>query len=518
MYVTEFFDQLVALATFTHAGVLVSSMLLGILFGAVPGLTATLGVALLTAVTFNLTASTDPRLALEYSMTALVGIYVGAIYGGCHPAVLLNIPGTAASAATALEGYPLCERGRGGEAIGTATVTSFFGTVMGVLAMLLVIPLLLQLAQQFTSVEYFLLALFGVLICGSLTSPDTPIKGWIAGLLGLLMASVGDSPVQGYPRFTFGIPDLADGIEPIPVILGGFALPQIMRTLRDPAASVPSPGRVLRIWPRRSVLRETFPTAVRSGLTGVGIGSIPGVGEDVAAWISYDLAKKLSRHPEEYGKGSIEGVVAAETANNACIGGALVPLLTLGIPGSPPAAMLLSAIFLHNVTPGPMLAHEQPAFIPMMCAILFLASVAMLVCGFLTCRVTVHLLRVPVGILMPLVALFSVIGAFALDNSMVNVYGMFAFGSIAYFLEEMGYPIAPLVIGIILGPMADENLRRALIAHQGSLVPFFTRPIALVLVALIAFSLLGQMKRVRRMVRGGRAGSPGGHESDEPGL
>lgn len=501
MYLTEFLDQLAALLTLTHLTILAGTVLLGIVFGALPGLTATLGVALLTAVTFNITASSDPQRALEYSMTALIGIYVGAIYGGSHPAVLLNIPGTGAAAATALEGYPLCRRGLAGETIGLATVTSFLGTVTGVLAMLLVIPLLLRLAQQFTSVEYFLLALFGVLICGSLTSPDSPIKGWIAGLLGLLMAVVGDSPLQGYPRYTFGIPDLANGIEPIPVILGGFALPQIMRTLRDPDAARGEIGRVTRVLPRWSNVKGNLGTAVRSGLTGVGIGSIPGVGEDVAAWISYDVARKVSREPEQFGKGSLKGVVAAETANNACIGGALVPLLTLGIPGSPPAAMLLSAILLHNVTPGPMLAVEQPAFIPMMCAILFLASLTMLVCGFFMCRLTVRILRVPVGVLMPLVALFTVIGSFALDNTMVNVYGMLAFGIIAYFMEEMGYPIAPLVIGIILGPMADENLRRALMADQGSLLPFVTRPIALVLLGLIVYSLLGQAKILRRIFR-----------------
>lgn len=500
MYVTEFFDQLAGLLTLTHMTILVGTVLMGIVFGALPGLTATLGVALLTAVTFNLTASSDPQLALQYSMTALIGIYVGAIYGGSHPAILLNIPGTGAAAATALEGYPLCQRGRGGEAIGLATVTSFLGTTTGVLAMLLVIPLLLMLARQFTSVEYFLLALFGVLICGSLTSPDTAVKGWIAGLLGLLMAVVGDSPLQGYPRYTFGIPELANGIEPIPVILGGFALPQIMRSLRDPSVRGEI-ARVARVLPHWSDVKRNVGTAIRSGLTGVGIGSIPGVGEDVAAWISYDLAKKVSRRPDEFGKGSLEGVVAAETANNACIGGALVPLLTLGIPGSPPAAMLLSAILLHNVTPGPMLPLEQPAFIPMMCAILLLASLTMLVCGFVMCRLTVHILRVPVGILMPLVALFTVIGSYALDNSMVNVYGMLAFGIIAYFMEEMGYPIAPLVIGIILGPMADENLRRALMAHQGSLLPFVTRPVALVLLGLIAYSLVGQLRIVRRIFR-----------------
>ena len=489
------------LATPAHVAILVGTVLLGIVFGALPGLTATLGVALLTAVTFNVTESADPQLALQFSMAALIGIYVGAIYGGSHPAVLLNIPGTGAAAATALEGFPLCQRGRGGETLGTATVTSFVGTVTGVLAMLLVIPLLLTLAQQFTSVEYFLLALFGVLICGSLTSPDTPLKGWIAGLLGLLMATVGDAPLHGYPRFTFGMPDLANGIEPIPVILGGFALPQIMRSLREPVTEKSNVGTVSRIWPRGSELRRHAFPAVRSGLIGVGIGSIPGVGEDVAAWISYDIAKKTSKHPERFGHGSMEGVVAAETANNACIGGALVPLLTLGIPGSPPAAMLLSALLLHNVTPGPMLSIERPTFIPMMCAILFLAAFTVLVCGFVMCRVTVHILRAPVGVLMPIVALFTVIGAFALDNSMVNVYGMLIFGVVAYFLEEMGYPIAPLVIGIILGPMADENIRRALMANQGSLVPFFTRPIALVLLVLIAYSIVGQLAIVRGMTR-----------------
>lgn len=500
MYVAELFQQLVELLTITHLAILVAMVLLGIVFGALPGLTATLGVALLASVTFNLTSSSDPQLALQYSMLALMGIYVGAIYGGSHPAILLNIPGTGAAAATALEGYPLCRLGRGGETIGLATITSFLGTVAGVLAMLLVIPLLLKLAEQFTSVEYFLLALFGVLICGSLTSPDTAVKGWIAGLLGLLMAAVGDSPLQGYPRFTFGMAELADGIEPIPVILGGFALPQIIRSLRDPAAVRAEVARVARVLPHLSDVRARLGTAIRSGLTGVGIGSIPGVGEDVAAWMSYDLAKKVSREPEKFGRGSLEGVVAAETANNACIGGALVPLLTLGIPGSPPAAMLLSAILLHNVTPGPMLALEQPTFIPMMCAILLLASLTMLLCGFLMCRLTVHILRVPVAILMPLVALFSVIGSYALDNSMVNVYGMLLFGVIAYFLEEMGYPIAPLVIGIILGPMADENLRRALMAHQGSLLPLVTRPIAVILLGLIAYSLLSQTRLLRRLL------------------
>lgn len=492
---SEFLNQLIALGTPTNLLVLVGTVVLGIIFGAMPGLTATLGVALLTTATFSL------KLPMDTSMVALLGVYVGAIYGGSHTAILLNIPGTAASAATAVEGYPLNKQGRGGEAIGTATITSFIGTVLGVLAMLALIPLLSQLAQRFTAVEFFLLAVFGVMICGSLTSPDTPVKGWIAGFLGLLMAMVGRDAIQGYPRFTFGLVELMDGIEPIPVLLGGFALPQVLRNLKDPAVRLTA-ARVTRILPRWSDIYRNWMTIIRSGLVGVGVGAIPGVGEDVAAWMSYDLAKKFSRRRDLFGKGSMEGVVASETANNACIGGALIPLLTLGVPGSPPAAMLLGAILLANIVPGPRLPVESPHFIPMMSAILLWASAAMLVCGLAMSKVSVHVVRMPLAVLMPLVALFTIMGAYALEYSMFHVAATLAFGLIAYLMEEMGYPIAPLVIGIILGPMADENLRRALLASQGKLTTFFYRVgdpvhsgpryIALFLVGLIVLSVVNQ--------------------------
>ncbi len=479
----QFAQQFVALATLGNLLVLVASVLLGIVFGALPGLTATLGVALLTTVTYGMS------LAIETSMLALMGVYVGAIYGGCHPAILLNIPGTAAGAATAIEGYPLSQKGRGGEAIATATVMSFVGTVFGVLAMLLLIPLLTRLATSFQSSEYFLLALFGVLICGSLTAPDTPTKGWIAGLFGLLLATVGMDPTHGFQRFTFGVPELVEGIKPIPVILGGFAIPQIIRSLLRSGEETQTGVRLRQVWPRFSELRRQVKTAIRSGLLGVGVGSIPGVGEDIAAWISYDTAKKASAAPDEYGKGSMEGVVAAETANNACIGGALIPLLTLGIPGSPPAMMLLGAIMLNGVIPGPRLHEDNPTFIPQMAAILLWASLVMLVCGFLMSRVSLYVLRIPVHILMPFVAVFTVLGSYAFDFSLFNVWFMLGFGLLAYFMEENGYPVAPLVIGIILGPMAEDNLRRALIDHQGSVLPFLTRPLSLVFVVLIVLSL-----------------------------
>lgn len=480
---SDFFQHLYLIATPTNFVLLIATVLLGIIFGALPGLTATLGIALLTTVTFSL------DLPIESAMVALMGVYVGAIYGGSHPAILLNIPGTAAGAATALEGHRLCQQGRGGETIATATVMSFLGTLFGVIAMLLLIPLLTKLALQFQSTENFLLALFGVLICGSLTAPDTVVKGWVAGIIGMLLATVGMDPIHGFQRFTFELPALADGIKPIPVILGAFAIPQIIRSMQKPNAPDAPTLQLGSLMPKFSALKKHLKVTIRSGLIGVGVGSIPGVGEDIAAWLSYDTAKRTSKHPEEYDKGSLEGVVAAETANNACIGGALIPLLTLGVPGSPPAMMLLSAIMLYHIVPGPRLPEQHPEFIPQMCAILTWAAAAMLACGFLVSRISVHVLRVPPAILMGFVALFTVIGSYAFDFSLFNVWLMLGLGLMAWAMEETGYPVAPLVIGIILGPMAEENLRRALIDHGGSILPFFTRPIAIVFVVLILVSI-----------------------------
>ncbi len=486
----SYLAQFPEILTATNIVTLIGSTILGILFGALPGLGATLGVALLTSVTYGL----DTGMA----MIALLGIYVGAIYGGCHSAILINIPGTGAAAATALEGYPLSRQGKGGEAIVTATISSVIGTLAGVFAMLTMIPVLTDMALSFTSAEFFLLALFGVLICGSLTSPDSPAKGWAAGFLGLLIATVGIDPLQGYYRFTFGISELYGGIEVIPVILGGFAMPQIVRSLRSSDIRFMA-GTIGSLKPRFDIIRKKVGVIIRSGLIGVGVGAVPGVGEDVAAWLSYDVAKKCSKEPETYGHGQMEGLIASEAANNACIGGALIPLLTLGVPGSPPAAMLLGAIWLHNVRPGPMLTFEFPDFIPMMSAILTCASLMLLVCGLLMARVSVYVLRIPVSLLMPVVAFLSIMGSYSLGFNIFNVYLMFFLGLIAYFMEEMGYPIAPLVIGMILGPMADANLRRALLGSGGTFEPFYTRPIAVVLLVLIILSLLMQTGIFRKL-------------------
>ena len=469
--------------------VLMGSSILGIMFGALPGLTATLGVALLATLTYG--------FDLQLALVALIALYVGAIYGGSYPAILLNIPGTAASAASALDGYPLAQQGAGGRALGLTTTASLLGTILGMAALVVTAPLIVEVALQFTSYEFFLLALFGIIISGTLTSPDLVIKGWIAGFLGLALSTVGRDKLMFYPRYTFDLSVLDSGIEVVPVLIGAFAIPQIIKTLREraPLGVLQDIGRVVPDF--RTIARNTR-HIVRSGLIGVGIGAVPGVGEDIAGWVSYGAAKNGSAHPETFGKGEPAGLISAETANNACIGGALIPLTTLGIPGSPPAVMLLGALMLHGLTPGPMLSIERPTFLVELAAIMVLASAAMWLNGILLARQVVKLLKVPATLFLPIVALLAVLGSYALGLSITNLYLMVAVGIVAYVLTEMDYPIAPLVIGVILGPMADENLRRALMVGQGDVSAFFTRPVSVILILAILLTIAAQIPAYRR--------------------
>jgi putative tricarboxylic transport membrane protein len=487
-----FFTNLAELAVSpANLLLLFGSVFMGIVFGAMPGLTATLGVALLTTLTYGMPAAT--------AMIALLGIYVGGVYGGSYASILINIPGTAAAAATALDGYPMACRGEGGRALGLTTTASAIGTFVGMLFVVAVAPIISRLALQFTSFEFFLLAFFGIIISGTLTSPDLVYKGWIAGFIGLFLAVVGRDGLQFYPRFTFGLPQLQGGLEVVPVLIGAFGIPQIIQVLKD--RFVPAEAQKFqRILPEFRTIVRNLPTIVRSALIGVGIGAVPGIGEDIAGWVSYGTAKNTSRHPERFGTGEETGVIASETANNACIGGAMIPLLTLGVPGSPPAAMLLGALMLHGINPGPMLRFDHPNFILQVTAILLMASFAMWVLGMVLAKQVVKLLRVPPALFMPIIAVLCVIGSYALGTKIFNLYLMVPVGIIAYFLTEMGYPIAPLVIGVILGPMADQNLRRALMVSQGSFAPVFTRPVALILFIVIVYTVLSQLPFYRKLV------------------
>lgn len=469
--------------------ILIGSSLLGIVFGALPGLTATLGVGLLATLTYS--------FDLDVALIALIAMYVGAIYGGSYSAILLNIPGTAASAASALDGYPLAQKGEGGRALGLTTTASFIGTVLGIFALVVFSPLIVEAALQFTSYEFFLLALFGILISGTLQSPDLVVKGWIAGFIGLALSTIGRDRLMYYPRFTFDMPALDSGLEVVPVLIGAFAIPQIIRGLRERSTGgqVQAVGRII---PDFGTIGRNFKHVVRSAAIGVGIGAVPGVGEDIAGWVSYGTAKASSPKPEAFGQGEPAGLISAETANNACIGGALIPLITLGIPGSPPAVMLLGALMLHGLTPGPMLAIERPSFLAELAAVMVLASAAMWLNGIILAKQVVKVLRVPATLFLPIVAVLAVMGSYALGLNIVNLYLMLAVGITAYLLTEMYYPISPLVIGVILGPMADENLRRALMVGQGDLAAFFTRPVSLILIVAILMMIIVQIPLYRR--------------------
>jgi putative tricarboxylic transport membrane protein len=493
----DFGGHLWHLLTPMNMVVLFGSTILGIVFGAMPGLTATLGVALLTTLTYGIDHNT--------AFIALLSIYVGAVYGGSYSAILLNIPGTAAAAATAVDGYPMALRGEGGRALGMTTTASLVGTVFGLLCLVLIAPVIIDLALKFTTFEKFWLAMFGIIISGTLTSRDLAYKGWIAGLIGLWLSTIGQEQLQTFPRYTQDFPELQGGIAVVPVLIGAFGIPQIIKVLGHNLGGQ-KPTELKRILPEFRTIMKNMHHILRSSSIGVFIGSIPGIGEDIAGWVSYGVAKNTSKHPETFGKGEVSAVVSTECANNACIGGALIPLLTLGIPGSPPAAMLLGALMLHNVTPGPMIEFEHPGFIMGFTAILLLAAIAMWISGMVLAKQVVKVLQIPPALFLPIIGVLCVIGSYSLGLQLVNLYLMVLVGIAAYFLTEMEYPIAPLVIGVILGPMADENLRRGLMVANGDVAEFFTRPWCIGLLVIIGLTIASQIpiiQRVRQRIWGG---------------
>lgn len=467
---------------------LVSSVFLGITFGALPGLTATLAVTILTGFFGN-------KIPLDYSLIALLGAYVGAIYGGSYPSILLNIPGTAASAATAMDGYPLAKAGRGGEALGLTTTASFIGTIIGTLTLLIFVWALLLVSKNIASPEKALLALFGILLSGTLMSEDLVLKGWIAGLIGLAMAMVGLDPLLSEPRYTFGWSYMMSGFQVVPVLMGAFAIPQIIEGLRHVEA-----GKLLAlkgsILPNFATIRQHLPTIGRSGVIGTSVGALPGVGEDVAGWVSYGVGKSVSKDGANFGKGSLDGLLCSETANNACIGGALIPLLVLGIPGSPPAAALLGAFKINNVIPGPTI---DPEIILRVVAILVLASLTMFLMGLFTARVFIRILNIPQTVFLPVVMVLTTIGSFSVGGGINDLYLMLGVGFVAYFMNVMKYPIAPLVIGVILGGLFDETFRRSLFLSDGDLSVFVSRPGAAILLALNLALILSQLPFVKRL-------------------
>ena len=461
---------------------IIVSTLFGVVVGIIPGLTATMAVALLTGLTFGLPA--------EIAVISLIGVYVGAISGGSQAAILLNIPGTPSSAATALDGFALSKQGKAGLAIFLATTSSMIGTIISAVFVFMLTPFLGRLGLHFHSYEYFLLALFGILICGNLAGGDS-LKGWIAGLLGLAISMVGLDTISAFPRFSFGMANLRAGLFLVPLMIALFGVPEILKMFNKQEEKTGEMSSY-KIKEGLGILRKNPGAWLRGGIIGSLIGIVPGVGEDVGGWLSYWSAKSGSKNPEEFGKGSYAGVIASESGSNACKGGAFIPTLSLAVPGSTSAAVILAAFFMHGYRPGPLLAIENPSFIYQVAIFLVLTSIAMVFIVVLLSRFTVKILQFKKQTLMPVIFVFCVLGAFLVRYNVFDIRAMFVFGIVGFLLVYAKFPAAPLLLGMVLGDMAESNLIRGLRLSDGSVTPFFTRPISLFFVIIIALLIMSQ--------------------------
>ena len=469
--------------------------LLGIMVGCLPGLSATLAISLLTTLTIKL----PPNDAI----LILICAYVGAIYGGSRSAILLNIPGTAANAAACLDGYQLARQGQAGRAMGIATTGSVAGSIFGIICLAILTPALGEVALTFQSYEFFWLALFGVMMSGSITGSD-PLKGWIMGILGLFVAQIGQDGIHAHERFAYGSTDLAGGLSLIPTLVGAFGFAEVL-TVMSERASRPKVHTVDSVIPRIRDVLQHWRTILRSGVIGVYIGILPGVGEDMAAWSSYAAAKRASKHPEEFGKGSVEGLIAAETGDNASIPGGIIPALALAIPGSAPAAVLLAAMVIHGVKPGPMLMIENPQFIYDVVTMNLFATIGILFFGLFLVRPLLLVLTIPRSVIMPIIFVLCVVGSFSIAQRLFDVWTMLGVGLCIFFLRRYGYHAAPFVLGLVLGDLLDKSLRRGLVISDGDLTPFFTRPVSAVLAVLVFVTLAMSIPRVNAAVRAGLA-------------
>jgi putative tricarboxylic transport membrane protein len=469
-----------------------SGVSLGIVWGAMPGLSTTMAMALL----IGLSAGMDQNTALSF----MLGVYTGSVFGGAISAVMINIPGTPDAVPTMIEGHQLARRGEGGQALGMAIGASFIGNWVGIVLLIGFIPLILAFALHFKSWEMFLLALIGISVSGSMAAGSLPLKGWIAGWLGMLVAFVGIDSIHGVPRFTFGILELQDGINYVAVLIGLFGLAEVLRVLpqRD---HYTIPAEVGRVIPSFTMLARYSKAAVRSGIIGTLIGAIPGAGANVASFLAYDIGRRRAK-PEEkakWGKGSYEAIVSAEVANNANIGGSMLPMLALGIPGNAAAASLLAALTLKNVVVGPTIEIDHPGLIYYIYTALVVANILMYGAAIMLIKPCVKLFSLPRGLLLSLIIPICVIGAYAIRLSMFDVWVMFASGLVGYVLHAFRFPTAPIVLGVILAPLADENFRRALLLFEDKSIGFvLSQYVGTVLLLVVAFVFIEGVLRIRR--------------------
>ncbi len=461
--------------------IMVIGMVLGIAIGALPGLTATMGVALLLPFTFGMDSTT--------AMLLLLAIYCGGIYGGSVTAILIKTPGTPAAAATASDGYALARQGKARIALEMALYASVFGGIASFIALFVFSPQLAKLALRFGPPEYCTLALFGLTIIISV-SQGSLIKGLITGMLGMLISTVGMDQTDGMLRFTFGSTTLMSGLSLVPTMIGLFAVSQVFSQVERVWEQLKLDAKITGGEPLSlSVVFSQVWNLVRSSIIGIVIGALPGTGSAIAAFLSVNEAKRVSKHPEQYGNGSLEAVCAAETGNNAVTGAALIPLLTLGVPGDVTTAVMLGALIMQGLIPGPMLFRTSPGVVYNIMIGFFIVQIIMLVVGKVAIRGYAKVVEISSAVLTPLVAVLCIVGSYAINNSLFDVYMVLVFGIVGYILPKYGFPVVPILIGFILGPMFEKGFRQSMIMSQDSLSIFTTRPICVFFLVLIVVFL-----------------------------
>jgi len=464
----------------------------GILIGALPGIGPPSGVALLMPLTFGM----EPTSGI----IMLAALYAGTMYGGTITSVLINTPGESASVVTCLDGYQMALQGRAGPALGIAAIGSFIAGTVGVVLLMLVSPLLAKWSLSFGPPETFALMLLGLTTVTLLTG-ESALKGYISMMLGLMLAMVGFDIISGIPRYAFGIPEMMDGMDFLPVAIGLFGLGEVLAGAEAAAAG----SAILK---GRYGLRDVLPGAkdwarsrwaiVRGTVLGFAVGLLPGAGPTVASFLSYTVEKKVSKHPEEFGKGAIEGVAGPESANNSAATGAMVPMLTLGIPGSATTAIMLGGLMMWGLRPGPMLFEKNPQFVWGLIASQYIANIMLLILSTLFIPLFVRAVRIPYSILMPLIVVFCVTGAYSLKNNLWDVGQMLVMGVLGYIMKKLGYSPAALVLALVLGPLAERALRQSLIISDAGIGILFTRPISAVLTSLALLAIAVPLIRALR--------------------
>lgn len=471
--------------------------IIGLLFGAAPGLTATTAVALFTPMTFY--------MPLNTSLSLLLGIYCCGFYSGSIPAILINTPGAPGNAATALDGYPMALKGKAGEALTHSVFASWIGGTISAFALLIFAPLLAKVALQFGSPEYFAIGLLGLTAVAGI-SGDSFAKGIIASCVGLILGCVGMDPILGTFRFTFGSLYMMGGIALIPALVGLFAITEVLskvnRINEDEGTIITD---IKMAWPDVKLYWKRKGLVLKSTVVGILVGACPGTGPTIASWLAYNEAKRVSKYPLKFGTGIADGIIATESSNNAVTGGALIPLLTLGIPGDTVTAVLLSSLMIQGLTPGPTLIANDYGIVARILWILIIANIFMLALGLLGSKVFPYILKIKWQIMLPLIVVLCITGGFASNTSFFDVKVLIVIGMVAYFMQTMGFPVAPIVLGLILGPIIEPNLRRSLMGTNNITV-FFTRPFSL---AILVISVITVTYMYRKMKQAREAGVDG---------